>query len=143
VTEASGSSGTLITAGFAGDYGRDVLAVPGSILSGTSRSCHNLIKDGAILVQDMEDIPHMPAGLHQEISLPKKRQSPPPLRHQPTKEDQFILEALENSPRTVTGLTEVTGLSRGRVLERLAVLTGKGMVRMNLGLYVLSQIESS
>ena len=50
VTEASRFSGTLITAGFAADYGRDVCAVPGSILSGTSRSCHDLIREGATIV---------------------------------------------------------------------------------------------
>ena len=56
VTEASASSGTLITAGFAADYGRDVAAVPGSILEHHSQSCHDLIRDGALLVESIDDI---------------------------------------------------------------------------------------
>lgn len=57
VTEASKASGTLITAGFAADQGRDVCAVPGSIISGSSHSCHQLIREGAILVESLHDIP--------------------------------------------------------------------------------------
>ncbi|MGI6617024.1 MAG: DNA-processing protein DprA [Saccharofermentanales bacterium] len=57
VTEASKASGTLITAGFAADQGRDVCAVPGSIISGSSHSCHQLIREGAILVETLHDIP--------------------------------------------------------------------------------------
>lgn len=57
VTEASKASGTLITAGFAADQGRDVCAVPGSIISGSSQSCHQLIREGAILVESLHDIP--------------------------------------------------------------------------------------
>lgn len=59
VTEASEGSGTLITAGFAADYGREVLAVPGSILTGSSRSCHTLIREGAALIESVSDIPGM------------------------------------------------------------------------------------
>lgn len=57
VTEASKASGTLITAGFAADQGRDVCAVPGSIIAGSSHSCHQLIREGAILVESLHDIP--------------------------------------------------------------------------------------
>jgi DNA processing protein len=56
VVEASEQSGSLITAELAADQGRDVLAVPGGILSGCHRGSHALIKDGARLVETVEDV---------------------------------------------------------------------------------------
>lgn len=56
IMEASRKSGTLITAGFAADQGRDVYAVPGSILDDASAGCHQLIRDGASLLESAQDI---------------------------------------------------------------------------------------
>jgi DNA processing protein len=56
VVEASLSSGALITANFATDYGRQVFAVPGRIDSPRSKGCHDLIKKGAKLCEGAEDI---------------------------------------------------------------------------------------
>lgn len=56
VIEAAESSGTLLTANDAIELGRDVLVVPGSVFSKLSRGSHKLIRDGAILVRDPEDI---------------------------------------------------------------------------------------
>ena len=56
VIEAENKSGTLITARLAMEYNRDVLAVPGSIHSSTSDGPHNLIRDGAALIRNSDDI---------------------------------------------------------------------------------------
>ena len=54
--EADLHSGALITANFATEYGRQVFAVPGRIDSPRSKGCHDLIKKGAKLCEDAEDI---------------------------------------------------------------------------------------
>ena len=56
VVEAAPNSGSLITARFATEFGREVMAVPGSPLDPRARGCNQLIRDGATLVQNAEDV---------------------------------------------------------------------------------------
>jgi DNA processing protein len=56
VVEAAPRSGSLITARHAAEFGRDVMAVPGSPLDPRAQGCNQLIRDGAILVQNAQDV---------------------------------------------------------------------------------------
>ncbi len=56
VVEAASQSGSLITARNAAEYGREVMAIPGSIHSPVARGCHKLIREGAKLVESVEDV---------------------------------------------------------------------------------------
>ena len=56
VIEAAPNSGSLITARYAGEFGRDVMAVPGSPLDPRAQGCNALIRDGAILIQNADEV---------------------------------------------------------------------------------------
>lgn len=62
VVEAAPKSGSLITARLAGEYGREVMAIPGSPLDARSHGCNQLIRDGAVLVQSPEDVIELLSG---------------------------------------------------------------------------------
>lgn len=56
VVESDDAGGSMITARFAGEQGRQLFAVPGRIDQASSRGCHQLIRDGAVLVRSVDDI---------------------------------------------------------------------------------------
>lgn len=62
VVEAAPKSGSLITARLAGEFGREVMAIPGSPLDSRAHGCNQLIRDGAVLVQSPEDVIELLAG---------------------------------------------------------------------------------
>ena len=64
VIEAAPKSGSLITARYAADYGREVMAIPGSPLDPRAQGCNQLIRDGATLVQNAEDVLEAVRPLH-------------------------------------------------------------------------------
>ncbi len=70
VVEAELRSGSLITARLAGEQGRDVFAVPGSPADPRSRGANDLIRQGAVLVEEVDDILRVLEG-HQVVSTPR------------------------------------------------------------------------
>jgi DNA processing protein len=130
VIEASDKSGSLITAGCALEQGRDVMAVPGNVLSGRNRGGHGLIRDGARIVECAADIveelgmgPSPPQGSRSDRSPGKSTASADPLlRHL----DPGV-------PYDVDGLAEACGLDAARLLPRLLQLELQGFLQRIAG----------
>jgi len=124
VVEAPLKSGALITANLAGEYGREVLAVPGSIDSPLSHGCHDLIKNGARLVEVAEDAVE---GLGVMLEAAPAERPRPDI--QVSGDEQAVLEALSFQPRHVDEVIAEAGLPTGRISSALMLLEMKGLVR--------------
>ena len=97
VVEAGKESGALITSGYAGEYGRDVFAIPGKIYENMSVGCHELIRDGATLIKGAQDIldEYELAATTPEILPPKSSADSTPPRIQPKPAKTFELDGVE------------------------------------------------
>jgi DNA processing protein len=123
ITEAGRDSGALITADYAAEQGRDVFAVPGSILSAGCAGTNRLIQDGAKPVLDAADI-------LQELNLTMVAEQKEARQVLPTTETEaLILAHLSAEPVHVDDLTRAVGLPVAQVTSTLALMELKGMVR--------------
>ncbi len=125
VVEAGEKSGSLITAKFAAELGRDVLAVPGRPGDTFSLGCNRLIQDGAGLVMSTEDVLDALG-----VIAPKKQSVP-----LEGLEAQVYRALLELSEALPDDLAQATGLSTSEVLSTLTLLEIKGLVQEMAGRY--------
>jgi DNA processing protein len=128
VVEASEHSGSLITARCAMEQGRDVMAVPGSVLTGRNRGSHALLKDGARIVETADDILGELGWPAAEAALagPRKSLISSPLADRMLPGEYYDLDAL----------VELTGLAGPAILARLTELELAGIVAVSQGRYV-------
>ena len=125
VIEAGEQSGSLITARLALEQGREVLAVPGNVLSGRNRGAHGLLRDGAKIVESADDI-------FEELGMPPAGATAVRAVVDP------ILQCLTpGEPSDLDAISERTGLSPTRLLPRLFELELRGAVaRLGGGRFV-------
>lgn len=139
VVEAAVQSGSLITASYALQHDREVFAIPGSIHNPLARGCHQLIRQGATLVETAQDIVDQLAGLlsykRQEVKSAKAPQ-PELFPEVDTEEEsglsaaeQNLLQALGYDPLPVDLLAERTGLDVGNLSAQLIGLEIKGLIQ--------------
>lgn len=125
VTEAQQKSGSLITARLALEQGREVFAMPSSVFNLSAKGCHQLIKQGAVLVEDINDI-------LDNISVPTNtvlnQVSEKIDDKNSTTSNNILLKYLTYTPTNIDTLLEKTGLSVGEVEQLLLELELSGEV---------------
>jgi DNA processing protein len=122
VVEARESSGSLITAEFASDLGRDVAAVPGQVTARAAAGSNRLLHDGAAVVRDAEDILDELFGVSDRPRVPAPR---PPLLDQALR---IVLDAIEVRD-SLQIASRRAGLSAGGLRAALGRLEALGLVR--------------
>ncbi len=126
IVEAPEKSGALLTADFALDQGREVFALPGNVTSPMSAGTNHLLKSGAKIVTDVEDIidelRHLPQSISQRKKLDKKEA--PKL----SGKESGIYQALSTEPIHIDLLSEQTGLQTSELLGHLLQMELKGAV---------------
>lgn len=140
VVEAARQSGSLITARMATAAGRDVFALPGSIHNPLARGCHQLIRDGAKLVETTEHILEDIAGVLDGFRAPTtaRADTPDNESNQPDTaadddEHRILLEALGHAPARIDELISRTGWSADAVSSTLLILELEGRVTIAAG----------
>ena len=136
VIEAGLQSGSLITARLAGEQGREVLVVPGSIYNQQARGCHGLIRDGARLVETPEEVAQILAPLARQLGCElAERLDPPalaarvPVCWQQDRQYQHLLDTLGHDPTSLDVLCERTGQTVAELSSMLLMLELEGVVK--------------
>ncbi len=121
VVEAAERSGSLITARLAGEQGRDVFAIPGSIHSPLSKGCHKLIKQGAKLVDNACDI-------LEELGLSAQDEIHSPAASAPNAETASLLDCIGHDPFDVDMLASRSGLTAEKLYAILLQMELDGRI---------------
>jgi DNA processing protein len=138
VIEADVRSGALITARLAADdHNRPVLAIPGRLDNPLSAGPHKLIRDGATLVTNLEEILESLGPMPDAVGEPIAASNPEPVVNEPVKQtnallspsQQTLLEHLGVEVMHVDQLVDLTQLPPGQIMQDLTLLTLRGVVK--------------
>ena len=129
IVEAGDRSGALITARLAMEQGREVFAVPGRVDSRTARGCHRLIRDGAKLVESVDDILEELGPLVEAAPRDDGQVIRHPAELTLNDTEQKILSAIDTEATSIDQIVTETGLPVPRVLSTISVLEMRRLVR--------------
>ena len=130
--EAPLKSGTLITTGIAADLGRTVMAVPARIDSRMSAGCLKLIREGATLVRNVDDVIEAVGDLFATARAPRpseRAEEPDPQAPPYTVEEALLMTHVDADGVSLDELSRLTGLDIGKVNALAMSLRIKGFVR--------------
>ncbi len=127
VIQASERSGALITARLAGEQGRDVFAIPGSIECRMSAGCHSLIRDGVTLVTSVDQILDELGPLYKKAICTSRPEIHHLAERKLNKVEQNVLAAIDatsnqNKSTTIDAVVEYSNLEPSRVLAACSAL---------------------
>lgn len=126
VVEASKKSGSLITIEYGLEQGKDIFAIPGPIYSDISKGCHKLIKEGAKLVEGVEDI----LEEYGQMCLFK---SSPRINKDLNGDESIIVKSISSIPLTVEQIADNTKIPLTSLISILGILEIKGFVKQLAG----------
>jgi DNA processing protein len=141
VVEAALRSGSLITTQHALEQGREVFAIPGSIHNPLARGCHQLIRQGAKLVETADDILAELAPLARASISPNQthsiandaHQNKMPENNELDEDYQNLLKIMGYDPITIDSLIEQSGLTPEEVSSMLLILELQGRIASSPG----------
>ncbi|MEM9587623.1 MAG: DNA-processing protein DprA [Planctomycetota bacterium] len=136
VIEAPERSGSLITARLAMEQNRDVLAVPGSVESRASRGCNRLIRDGAVLVQTVDDVLEAIGPMERPAKTSTGAEVRRPSELQLNELETKVLQAIETTSTAIDQVIQNSQLPASRVISIISVLEMRCLVRRLSGQYV-------
>ena len=127
--EAAKKTGSLITARQASEAGREVFAVPGPIHAPQSKGCHHLLKQGACLVQELDDLLNeLPVGgLPRTAPLDLDPDEPPPVPIE-LDEDHPLLRAIGRDTVSLEQIAQRSGWAQDELNATLLDLELEGRV---------------
>lgn len=135
VVEAALSSGSLITARMAAEQGREIFAIPGPITNPVSRGCHRLLRQGAVLVEEVADILAELGGLLQWQQQAQTPQATPVDAAVTDVLSQGILAQIAYNPVSVDELATQLCCELSELLPRLLQLELAGLLECHAGRY--------
>lgn len=134
VVEAAQRSGSLITAQLAAEAGREVLAVPGSVRNPQTRGCHQLLREGAVLVEEPADVVEALTALPgcrlaAPVPVLAGIATAPSAADTLPSESRLVVSSLGHDPASIEELGARTGLTAGSLCSILAALEVQGLVQ--------------
>jgi len=135
VAEGAERSGSLITARYAGEQGRDVMAVPGSPLDPRAGGCNLLIREGATLIRHADDVTEALTHLHADTAMLESEDEPwdAPMAQDDEALRLTVMELLGPHPTPVDDIVRRSGASSGFVSLVLLELDLAGRLQREPG----------